>query len=128
VVIVIFNLTPGPIFLCVDWTLVSSFRYIVLWGGTNFLCIEVTLEQLIIIIIIWLYSPIWPWPPLFGGFLTISSLWGWIVSPAPNPQPGEPGLCIYDLQGQGGPTIPPGTGYTFYSPFATCMVYSGTIL
>jgi hypothetical protein len=32
---------------------------------------------------------------------------GWIVSPAPNPHPGGPGLRIYD------PAIPPGTGYPF---------------
>jgi hypothetical protein len=33
--------------------------------------------------------PIW-------GFLTITYLRGWIVSPAPNPQPGGRGLRIYD--------------------------------
>jgi hypothetical protein len=32
----------------------------------------------------------------FWGFLTITFLQGWIVSPAPNPQPGEPGLRIND--------------------------------
>jgi hypothetical protein len=33
----------------------------------------------------------------FWGFLTITFfLRGWIVSPTPNPQPGEPGLRIYD--------------------------------
>jgi hypothetical protein len=37
----------------------------------------------------------------------------WIVSPAPNPQPGGPGLRIYDLRRQGGPAVPPGTGYPF---------------
>jgi hypothetical protein len=35
-----------------------------------------------------------PGLPLWG-FLTF--LQGWIASPAPNPQPGEPGLRIYDL-------------------------------
>jgi hypothetical protein len=30
------------------------------------------------------------------GFVTITFLQGWIVSPAPNPQPGGPGLSIYD--------------------------------
>jgi hypothetical protein len=30
------------------------------------------------------------------GFVTITFLQGWIVSPAPNPQPGGPGLRIYD--------------------------------
>jgi hypothetical protein len=30
-----------------------------------------------------------------------------------NPQPGGPGLCIYVLQRQGGPVIPPGTGFPF---------------
>jgi hypothetical protein len=29
-----------------------------------------------------------------------------------NPQPGEPGSCIYIPQEQGGPVIPPGTGFT----------------
>jgi hypothetical protein len=37
----------------------------------------------------------------------------WIVSPAPNPQPGGPGVRIYDLRRQGGPAVPPGTGYPF---------------
>jgi hypothetical protein len=32
----------------------------------------------------------------FWGFVTITFLRGWIVSPAPNPQPGVPGLCVYD--------------------------------
>jgi hypothetical protein len=31
-----------------------------------------------------------------SGFVTISFLQGWIVSTAPNPQPGGPGLRIYD--------------------------------
>jgi hypothetical protein len=49
----------------------------------------------------------------FWGSLTITFLQGWIVSPTPNPQPGGPGLRIYDRQRQGGPAIPPGTGYPF---------------
>jgi hypothetical protein len=48
-----------------------------------------------------------------GGFLTITFLRGWIVSPAPNPQPGGPGLRIYDPRGQGDPATSPGTGYPF---------------
>jgi hypothetical protein len=46
-----------------------------------------------------LASPVW-------GFLTITYLQGWIVSPAPNPQPGGLGLRIYDPRRQGGPAIP----------------------
>jgi hypothetical protein len=49
----------------------------------------------------------------FWGFVTINFLQGWIVSPAPGPQPGGPGLRIYDPRRQGGPAIPPGTGYPF---------------
>jgi hypothetical protein len=49
----------------------------------------------------------------FWGFVTITFLQGWIVSPAPNPQPGGPDLSIYDPRRQGGPGIPPGTGYPF---------------
>jgi hypothetical protein len=50
----------------------------------------------------------------FLGFLNNNLyMWGWIVSPAPNPQPGGPGLRIYDPRRQGGPAIPPGTGYPF---------------
>jgi hypothetical protein len=40
-------------------------------------------------------SPLW-------GFLTITFIRGWIVSPAPNPQPGGPGLRIYDPRRQTG--------------------------
>jgi hypothetical protein len=40
------------------------------------------------------------------GFVTITFLQGWIVSPAPNPQPGGPGLRIYDPWRQGDPAIP----------------------
>jgi hypothetical protein len=49
----------------------------------------------------------------FWGFVTITVLRGWIFSPAPSPQPGGPGLRIYGPRGQGGPAIPPGTGYPF---------------
>jgi hypothetical protein len=49
----------------------------------------------------------------FWGFLTITFLQGWIVSPAPNPQPGGRGLRIYDLRRQGGPAIPPVMGTHF---------------
>jgi hypothetical protein len=64
----------------------------------------------------------------FWGFVTITLLRGWIVSSAPNPQPGRPSLRIYDPRTQGGPAVPPGSGYPFWSPFTTCMGYSGTIL
>jgi hypothetical protein len=43
-----------------------------------------------------------PVPTLFlhrgfcWGFVTITFLQGWIVSPAPNPKPGGPGIRIYD--------------------------------
>jgi hypothetical protein len=47
------------------------------------------------------------------GLLTITFLRGWIVSPAPNPQPGGPGLRIHDPRRQGVPAIPPGTWYPF---------------
>jgi hypothetical protein len=46
-------------------------------------------------------------------FLTITFLQGWIVIPAPNPQPGGPGVRIYGPWRQGGPAITPGTGYPF---------------
>jgi hypothetical protein len=65
------------------------------------------------IIITWLYSPRRALASPFGGFLTVTFLRGWIVSPAPNPEPGGPGLRIYDPRRQGGPAIPPGTGYPF---------------
>jgi hypothetical protein len=32
---------------------------------------------------------------LFCGFVTVIFFRGWIVGPAPNPQPGGPGLIIY---------------------------------
>jgi hypothetical protein len=41
------------------------------------------------------------------GFVTITFLQGWIVTPEPNPQPGGSGLRIYD---------PPGTGWPSYTP------------
>jgi hypothetical protein len=66
-----------------------------------------------IIIIICLYSPNRALASPFWGFVTINFLRVWIVSPAPNPQPGGPGLRIYDPRRQGGPAIPPGTGYPF---------------
>jgi hypothetical protein len=50
---------------------------------------------------------------LFWGFVTVTFLQGCFVSPAPNPQPGRPGLRIYDLRRQGGPAIPPVTGDQF---------------
>jgi hypothetical protein len=53
-----------------------------------------------------------PWPRLLG-FRNNNFLQGWIVSPAPNPQPGGPGLSIYEPRTQGDPAIPPGTGYPF---------------
>jgi hypothetical protein len=69
---------------------------------------------IIIIIIIWLYGENRALAsPKNWGFVTITFLRGWSVSPAPNPQPGGPGLGIYDPRRQGGPAIPPGTGYPF---------------
>jgi hypothetical protein len=66
---------------------------------------------IIIIIITWLYSPSQALASPFWGLLTITFLRGWIVSAAPTPQPGRPGLHIYDPRRQSGPAIPPGTGY-----------------
>jgi hypothetical protein len=54
-----------------------------------------------------------PAPPPFWGLVTVAFLQGWIVSPAPNPQPGGPGLRIYDPRRQGGQLYPQGTGYPF---------------
>jgi hypothetical protein len=63
--------------------------------------------DIIIIIPSWaLASPIW-------DFVKITFLWGWIVSPEPNPQPRGPGLPIYDPWRQGGLAKYPGTGYPF---------------
>jgi hypothetical protein len=66
-----------------------------------------------IIIIIWLYTPSRALASPCWGFVTMTFSQGWIVSPAPNPHPGEPGLRIYDPRRQGGPAIPPDTGYPF---------------
>jgi hypothetical protein len=63
-----------------------------------------------------------------SGFLTMSFLWGGVVILMPNPQPGGPGLCIYNPQREGGPVIPPGTGYPSWSPLTTRMSYGGAIL
>jgi hypothetical protein len=68
---------------------------------------------IIIIIIIWLYNPFQALASPVWGFVTITFLRGWIVSPATNPQLGGPGLRIYDPRRQGVPAIPPGTGYPF---------------
>jgi hypothetical protein len=65
------------------------------------------------IIIIRLWSPIRALASPAGGFVTITFLQGCIVSPGPNPQPGGPGLRIYDPRRQGGPAIPPDTRYPF---------------
>jgi hypothetical protein len=50
-----------------------------------------------------------------------------VVSLASNPQPGGPGLCIYVPQGQGGPIMPPGTGFLFVA-FCDSQGYSGGTL
>jgi hypothetical protein len=55
-----------------------------------------------IIIFVGLYIPIRDLASPFWGFVTITFLLGWIVSPAPNPQPGGTGLRIYEPQRQGG--------------------------
>jgi hypothetical protein len=44
------------------------------------------------------------------------------------PQPGGPGLHIYIPEEQGGPAIPPGTGFPFLSPLTTRRDYGGSIL
>jgi hypothetical protein len=53
-----------------------------------------------------------PGLPLWA-FVRITFLHVWIISPAPNPQPGGPRLRIFDPRRQGGPAIPPGTGTHF---------------
>jgi hypothetical protein len=63
-----------------------------------------------------------PGLPLWD-FVTITFLQGWIVSPAPNPQPG----------GQASVFMTPETGWALGTHFSrllltTCMGYSGTIL
>lgn len=40
-----------------------------------------------------------------SGFETSGVLRQEVVIPSPNPQPGEPGLCIYDPRRQDGPDI-----------------------
>jgi hypothetical protein len=78
-------------------------------------------KEIIIVIIIRLYSPIRTLASphfflqrgFFWGFVTITFSQDWIVSPARNPQPGGPHLRIYDSQRQGGPAIPAGTGTHF---------------
>jgi hypothetical protein len=47
------------------------------------------------------------------GFRNNKLLRGWIVSPAPNPQPGGPGLRIYDPWRRGVPAIPQALGTRF---------------
>jgi hypothetical protein len=66
-----------------------------------------TNADLLIIIIIWLYSPERALASPFCGSVTITFLQGWIVSPTPNPQPGGP------PRRQGDPAIPPVNGYPF---------------
>jgi hypothetical protein len=51
----------------------------------------------------------------FWGFVTITFLQGWIVSPGPNPQPGGPGLRMYDPRRQGGPELYPQALGTHFS-------------
>jgi hypothetical protein len=50
------------------------------------------------------------------GFVTITFLQSWIVSPAPNPQPEGPGLRIYDPRRQGAQLYPQALG-THFSRF-----------
>jgi hypothetical protein len=45
----------------------------------------------------------------------------------PTPQPGERGLRIYVPQWQGGPAVPPGTGFPFVA-FCVTQGYGGGIL
>jgi hypothetical protein len=44
-----------------------------------------------------------------------------LLAPCSNSQPGGPGLHVYIPWRLGGPVIPPGTEYPFYSPFTICM-------
>jgi hypothetical protein len=46
-------------------------------------------------------------------FTTIIFLQSKVISLVSNPEPGEPGPCIYVPQWQGGPIIPPGSGFPF---------------
>jgi hypothetical protein len=59
-------------------------------------CAEVSLLHCccLDIMIMWLYSPNRALASPVWGFVTVTFLRGWIVSPAPNPQPGRPGLRI----------------------------------
>jgi hypothetical protein len=53
------------------------------------------------------------WLLLFRPHKSLFFLQGGVVSPTPNPQPGGPGLRIYVPWRQGGPAVPPGTGFLF---------------
>jgi hypothetical protein len=57
----------------------------------------------------------------------VKLLQGGVVSPTPNPQPGGPGLCIYNPRRQGGPVIPLAPG-THLSRLLRHMRYVGAIL
>jgi hypothetical protein len=48
---------------------------------------------------------------LYWGSVTAYFYGVGLLAPTPNPQPGGLGLRIYDPRRQGGPAIPPGTGY-----------------
>jgi hypothetical protein len=48
-----------------------------------------------------------------SGFLTMYFLWGGVVSPTPNPQPGGPSLCTYNPQRQGPQLYPQALGTHF---------------
>jgi hypothetical protein len=54
-----------------------------------------------------------PCLPLWG-FVTITSLHGWIVSPAPNPQPGGPGSVLMILRDRVAQLYPQALG-TYFS-------------
>jgi hypothetical protein len=68
-----------------------------------------------------------PGLPLWG-FVTTTFLQSWIVSPAPNPQPGGPGLRIYDPRRQGGPAIHRRHWVPSLIAFYDMHGYNGTIL
>jgi hypothetical protein len=87
-----------------DWLLLVAIMFPNLARGMNII---------IIIIIIMALQPNSGPDLTLQGFVTKTFLQGWIVSPASNPQPGGPGLRIYDPRRQGDPPIPPGTGYPF---------------
>jgi hypothetical protein len=67
--------------------------------------------------------------PVFTSldFVTLTFLQSKIVSLASNPQPGEPGACIYVSQWHGGPVIRPAPGSLFVS-FYDSQGYGGGIL